>query len=150
MRLATSDGRILLRTNGYDIPPHRDPKWGFLTCIFYLARRGDDKRWGTDLYEVDEDTEAVGAAPHWIENTPWRKVGSVKFKRNRALIFLNSTGAHGASIPADAEPPMLQRYVYQFRIGPDAASMAALIARLSPERRVYWDGKLKDKRVPAM
>ena len=74
----------------------------------------------------------------------------MKFRRNRALIFLNSTGAHGASIPADAEPPMLQRYVYQFRIGPDAASMAALIARLSPERRVYWDGKLKDKRVPAM
>jgi hypothetical protein len=35
----TSDGRILRRGRGYRIPPHRDPKWGFLTCILYLARR---------------------------------------------------------------------------------------------------------------
>jgi hypothetical protein len=147
LNLASSDGRILLRTNGYVIPPHRDPKWGFITCIFYLAKSSDDKRWGTDMYEVEGDDEAVGAAPHWIENRRFRLVETVKFKRNRALVFLNSTGAHGATIPADAEPPNLQRYVYQFRIGPDAESMAALTASLSPERRALWEGKLE--REPA-
>jgi hypothetical protein len=99
------------------------------------------------MYEVEGDDEAVGAAPHWIENRRFRLVETVKFKRNRALVFLNSTGAHGATIPADAEPPNLQRYVYQFRIGPDAESMAALTASLSPERRALWEGKLE--REPA-
>jgi hypothetical protein len=146
LNLTSSDGRILLRTNGYTIPPHRDPKWGFITCILYLARPGDDSRWGTDLYEVVEDDEAVGAAPHWIENTRCRLVETVRFRKNRALVFLNSTGAHGATIPADAEPPNLERYIYQFRIGPNAESMAALAATLSPERRVLWDGK---RSVPA-
>jgi hypothetical protein len=41
--LHASDGRILLRTRGYNIPPHRDPKWGFVTCLLYLARWGDDE-----------------------------------------------------------------------------------------------------------
>ena len=145
LTLTSSDGRILLRTNGYVIPPHRDPKWGFITCILYLAKSGDDKRWGTDMYEVEEDNEAVGAAPHWIENKVWRLVKTVNFKKNRALVFLNSTGAHGATIPADAEPPNLERYVYQFRIGPDATSMAALTASLSPERRMLWEGKRRER-----
>ena len=63
----SSDGRILLRRRGYRIPPHRDPKWGFLTCILYLARRDDSERWGTQIYRVEGDEEARGAAPHWID-----------------------------------------------------------------------------------
>lgn len=43
LNMAPSDGRILLRTRGYVIPPHRDPKWGFVTCILYLARKGDSE-----------------------------------------------------------------------------------------------------------
>lgn len=149
LNLTSSDGRILLRTNGYEIPPHRDPKWGFITCILYLARPGDDRSWGTDLYEVEGDDEAVGAAPYWIESHRYRMVDTVRFRRNRALVFLNSSGAHGATIPADAQPPMLERYVYQFRIGPDAACMAMMTARLSPERRALWEGKRRDNRPPS-
>jgi len=143
MQLVSSDGRILLRTRGYHIHPHRDPKWGFITCILYLARPGDDQRWGTDLYEVDEDEEARGAAPHWIDESRCRQVSTVDFRRNRMFVFLNSAGAHGARIPEDAEPPTLERYIYQFRVGPDADSMKALMGSLPPEQRVYWEGKQK-------
>ena len=45
--LSTSDGRLLLRRRGYRIPPHRDPKWGFITCLLYLPKPGDDEQWGT-------------------------------------------------------------------------------------------------------
>jgi hypothetical protein len=68
----------------------------------------------------------------------------VAFKRNRALIFLNSVGAHGASIPHDAEPANLERYAYQFRIGPDADSIASLIEGLPADRRAAWMGKITD------
>ena len=141
LSLVCSDGRILLRTRGYRIRPHRDPKWGFITCIFYLARPGDPSSWGTDLYAVDDDQDARGAAPYWIDETHCRQVGTVDFKRNRALIFVNSSGAHGANIPSDAEPATLERYIYQFRIGPDADSMRALTDTLPADRRVFWEGK---------
>src|SRR5688572_31193304 len=38
MELHGSSGRIMLRRRGYNIPPHRDPKWGFITCLIYLPR----------------------------------------------------------------------------------------------------------------
>jgi hypothetical protein len=142
LRMSCSDGRILLRRRGYRIPPHRDPKWGFITCILYLARPGDDERWGTQLYAVDRDTEARDAKPHWIDDTQCRPVRDVTFLRNRALIFLNSQGAHGAVIPEDAQPENLERYAYQFRIGPDRRSMDRLLSGLSPEHRARWTGKM--------
>lgn len=141
--MVPSDGRILLRTRGYVIKPHRDPKWGFLTCILYLARPGDSPAWGTQLYEVEGDEEARGALPHWIQGRPCRQVTDVTFVSNRALVFLNSAGAHGASIPADA-PEGLERYIYQFRIGPSAAAMAMLMNSLPDQRRAFWAGKLAD------
>jgi hypothetical protein len=139
--LVCSDGRILLRTRGYHIKPHRDPKWGFITCIMYLARPGDQADWGTDLYAVADDQEARGAEPYWIDEKRCNYASTVSFRRNRALVFLNSGGAHGARIPEDAEPPTLQRYIYQFRIGPDAASMRALTDNLPADRRPFWEGK---------
>jgi hypothetical protein len=142
IRLHSTDGRILLRRRGYRIPPHRDPKWGFLTCILYLARPGDSDEWGTQFYTVDEDAEARGSAPHWIDPAKCRLVKDVKFRRNRALVFLNSVGAHGASIPADAEPEDLERYIYQFRIGPTGKFIKEMTEILPDERRPYWAGKL--------
>ena len=139
-----SDGRILLRRRGYLIPPHRDPKWGFLTCILYLARREDREAWGTSLYSVDGDGEARGAAPHWIDPARCRCVTEVAFKRNRMLVFLNSVGAHGAHIPEDAQPETLERYIYQFRIGPTVESMSLLKAALPEDRRPLWAGKSGD------
>jgi hypothetical protein len=159
VRLHSSDGRILLRTNGYRIPPHRDPKWGFLTVIIYLARPGDDEAWGTRLYRVVEHAasgapipqqaatpggKARGAAPDWIDASECVFVEDVTFKPNRALVFLNSVGAHGAEIPADAQPPRLQRYIYQFRIGPSGSVINEMMAALPEERRLLWAGKASD------
>ena len=140
----SSDGRILLRRRGYRIPPHRDPKWGFLTCILYLARAEDSESWGTQLYTVDGDEEARGAAPHWIDPERCRYVGDVTFRPNRIFVFLNSVGAHGAHIPDDAQPETLERYIFQFRIAPTVESMGMLKSTLTEERRPFWAGKAAD------
>ena len=143
MELHSTDGRILLRGRGYRIPPHRDPKWGFLTVLLYLRLTGESERWGTQLYSVEEDDAAHTIAPHWIDPDRCRLVVDVPFRRNTALVFLNSRGAHGAFIPEDAEPPDLQRYVYQFRIGPTKSAIEALVAMLPDEQRSLWEGKGK-------
>lgn len=143
-KLQSTDGRILLRRRGYMIPPHRDPKWGFLTCLLYLARPGDNAAWGTQLYAVDNDSEASTVSPHWIRPDRCRLVKDVPFRANSALVFLNSQGAHGARIPEDAEPPDLERYIYQFRIGPTAASIRRLVAMLPEAQRDLWSGKVAD------
>lgn len=139
-----SDGRILLRRPGYRIPPHRDPKWGFITCLFYLARPGDDERWGTQMYTVEGDTEALGGQPHWVPDSRVHLAGEVAFKPNRAFVFLNSVGAHGAQIPADATPADLTRYAYQFRVGASRSSIEAIIRELPPAQRAFWAGKAGD------
>jgi hypothetical protein len=144
VRLHSTDGRIMLRRRGYRIPPHRDPKWGFLTCLIYLARPDDRETWGTQLYSVASDTAAPGVTPHWIDPGSCTLVEDVAFRRNRALIFLNSAGAHGAAIPVDAEPADLERYLYQFRIGPNRPTMNAMTESLPDERRSAWTGKLVD------
>ena len=144
VNMHSSDGRILLRRRGYRIPPHRDPKWGFITCILYLARKGDSEAWGTALYTVDGDAEAKGAAPHWIDPSTCQHVADVSFKRNRMLVLLNSVGAHGAQIPEDAPPESLERYIYQFRIAPTVESMAKLKSTLPEDRRPFWAGKSVD------
>ena len=140
--MACSDGRIMLRRPGYYIRPHRDPKWGFLTCLLYLKRPGDDESWGTDLYRVTEDEEAQGAKPHWIAEERCQLVERVAFRRNRALLFLNSTGAHSARIPPDALPADLERYAYQFRVGAERETIQWLLANMPEERRVFWEGKV--------
>ena len=140
----SSDGRILRRERGYRIPPHRDPKWAFITGILYLARRTDSAAWGTQLYTVEGDEEARGPAPHWIDPARCRHVTDVAFRPNRLLVFLNSVGAHGAYIPDDAEPETLDRYIYQFRIAPTLESMAVLKAALPEDRRPFWAGKSAD------
>jgi hypothetical protein len=142
VELHCSEGRIMYRGRGYRIRPHRDPKWAFLTCILYLARPGDDESWGTQLYYVDDDKEAKNVAPHWIDEKQCHLAEDVKFIPNRLLVFLNSVGAHGASIPADAEPPNLERYIYQFRIGPTLEMMQMLRTKLPEERQPLWSGKV--------
>ena len=66
----------------------------------------------------------------------------VPFRRNSSLLWLNSIGAHGAFIPQDVQPPDLQRYAYQFRIGPTRESISALMNLLPATRRDVWSGKL--------
>jgi hypothetical protein len=143
--LHPSDGRIMLRRPGYVIAPHRDPKWGFVVGLVYLARPGDPETYGTQLYRVRDDVEAPDDKPLYIEPHRCEHVETVRFRPNRLLAFLNSTGAHGASIPADAEPPTLERYVYQFRLGPDLAMIKELLAQMPPDRRRLWSGAKADK-----
>ena len=141
VELHGTSGRIMCRRRGYRILPHRDPKWSFITCILFLARSGDDESWGTQLYAVDEDGEAKTAAPFWIDEKTCRLVEDVKFRPNRLLAFLNSTGAHGAHIPADAQPEALERYIYQFRVGPTPAAISKLKSMLPEDRQPFWAGK---------
>ncbi len=144
MELHSTDGRILLRGRGYRIPPHRDPKWGFITVLLYLPRGKESELWGTQLYAVDEDETANSIAPHWIDPERCRLVVDVPFRRNTALVFLNSHGAHGAEIPEEAQPADLQRYIYQYRVGPTKGAIQSLVATLPPDRRPLWEGKLVD------
>ena len=138
-----SGGRIMFRRRGYRILPHRDPKWSFVTCILYLARPGDDEAWGTQLYAVDEDQEAKNAAPYWIDEKHCRLIEDVWFRPNRLLVFLNSVGAHGARIPADAQPETLERYIYQFRVGPTVDAISMLKSMLPEKRQTLWAGKAR-------
>ena len=142
VRFQSTDGRILLRHRGYLIPPHRDPKWGLITCLMYLARPGDSEAWGTQLYSVEDDVEAPSVAAYWIKAERCRLEKDVPFRRNSMLIFLNSGGAHGARIPSDAEPADLERYMYQFRVGPTASSIRELMRMLPEERQGLWAGKV--------
>lgn len=144
MDLHSTDGRILLRGRGYRIAPHRDPKWGFVTVLLYLPRAHESDQWGTQLYSVDDDEAAGTIAPHWIDPARCRLKVDVPFRRNTALVFLNSRGAHGAAIPEDAQPADLQRYIYQYRIGPTKAAIASLVAMLPQEQRSVWEGKVVD------
>lgn len=140
LTLMASNGHIMLRRPGYVIHPHRDPKWGFLICLVYLARPGDNETYGTQLYRVRDDVEAPTATPYYVEPSRCELVSSVPFRANSLMIFLNSAGAHGASIPADAEPPTLERYLYQFRLGMENATKRLFLAGMTPEGRARWQG----------
>ena len=140
LKLQASDGRIMLRRPGYVIAPHRDPKWGFVTGLVYLARAGDNEAHGTRLYRVRDDQEAPTDKPYYLDEARCELVKTVPFRANTLFAFLNSTGAHGAAIPAEAQPADLERYVYQFRLGPSSRTLQALLALMPAEHRGRWAG----------
>ena len=140
LTLHPSDGRIMLRRPGYDLAPHRDPKWGFVTGIVYLARAGDNESHGTQIYRVRDDAEAPTSRVYYPEPAKCELVKDVPFRANTMLAFLNSEGAHGASIPADAQPPNLERYIYQFRLGPTGKVIKRLTDLMAPEQATMWAG----------
>jgi hypothetical protein len=119
--------RLLLRRPGYRITPHRDPRWVFITGLVYLQRRGDPHTFGTQFYQVREEREHSHHSPLWIDEAECQFVKEVPARRNSAVIFLNSTGAHGASIPLDA-PPDTERFLYQVQFGPDKRTKRSLAA----------------------
>ena len=138
--------RIMRRRPGYEIKPHRDPRWVFLTCILYLTQRDDPQVYGTQLCRLQqEEEEAPSHAPFWVREDNVEVVREVPGRPNSAVVFLNSTGAHRASIPSDA-PPETDRYIYQMQLGPEPAVRAALNARLPAEharRLVQSDREFK-------
>ncbi len=138
--LYPSDGRIMLRRPGYDLAPHRDPKWGFVTALLYLAHPGDSEEYGTQLYRVRADAEATTGAVHYLDRSQCELVRTVPFRANSLLVFLNTVGAHGAFIPADAAPATLERYLYQFRLGPTTKVIRTLLGMMTPDRVALWSG----------
>ena len=140
LTLHPSDGRIMLRRPGYYLAPHRDPKWGFVTGIVYLGRQGDDEAHGTQIYRVRDDAEAPTSRVYYPEPEKCQLVRDVPFRANTMLAFLNSDGAHGASIPADAQPANLERYIYQFRLGPTGKVIKRLTDLMPPEQAAMWEG----------
>ena len=138
----SSGGRLMLRRPGYHLAPHRDPKRSILTCLLYLARQGDDEAHGTQLFRVTDDREASYKQTYYpeVDGCPCDLAAVVPFRPNTMLVFLNSHGAHGATIPTDA-PDDLERYSYQFYVAPENTALGALIRDLPPERRTMWQNK---------
>jgi len=138
--LRVTNSRLLLRRPGYEIKPHRDPRWAFVTCLVYLQRRNGEHVYGTQLFRMKHEREPTHSSPFWISYADCELVKDVPGGRNSALIFLNSTGVHAASIPPNA-PADLERYVYQVQFGPDEATKRRLIDALSAADRPGWTTK---------
>jgi len=141
LRLCVTNSRLLLRRPGYVIKPHRDPRWHFVTCLIYLQKRDAIGAYGTQLYRLREEHEPAHNSPFRLELSDCELVKDVPARRNAVLAFVNSAGAHGASIPSDA-PGSLERYVYQVQFGPDEPAKQRLIAALSESDRPGWLTKL--------
>jgi FtsZ-binding cell division protein ZapB len=135
--LRVSNSRLLLRRPGYVIKPHRDPRWAFLTCLVYLPRSADHESYGTQLYRLRQEPEVTHNSPLWVERSECELVKDVPARRNTALVFLNSTGAHGASIPSDA-PAGVERYLFQVQFGVDDETKQRLIAGVPEGARSSW------------
>jgi hypothetical protein len=135
--LRVSNSRLLLRRPGYVIKPHRDPRWAFLTCLVYLPKPGDGHSYGTQLYRLRHEPDWPHSSPLWADPSDCELVRDVPAAGNSALVFLNWTGAHGASIPRDA-PENTERYVYQAQFSVDEQTKQRLIDSLSETAREGW------------
>ena len=136
--LEATDARLMLRRPGYHLDPHLDPKRVLMTGLVYFARPGDSDAHGTTFYRVSgpvtrdhASTYYPAAAGHQCE-----LVRAVPFRRNSALVFLNSV-AHGADIPA-TEPKDLERYALQFYVGPPVGALRELVRALPEPVQRTW------------
>jgi hypothetical protein len=135
--LRLSNPRLMLRRPGYRIKPHRDPRWAFLVALIYLSPRDAAQTYGTQLYTLKTERDEDHSSPLWLGSDECELARDVPGIGNSALIFLNSTGAHGAYVPESA-PPQFLRHVYQARFSPDSPTKARLIALLADENRDRW------------
>ncbi len=143
IRLHPVAARIMRRRPGYTIKPHRDPRWAFLTCILYLTKSDDRQLYGTQLGRLRHERDAPSHSPFWVDEDEVEIVREVPGRPNTAVVFLNSTGVHSASIPDDA-PPETDRYIWQLQLGPERAVRDALIGRLPAEHVERWTMKNAD------
>jgi hypothetical protein len=112
-------GRLMLRRPGYHFEPHLDPPRALLTGLFYFGRPEDGHDHGTQLLRSDLPIpeERHGVWYPLREGATCEVVKVVPAKPNSMLVFASRIGLHGADIPADTQPPTLERYAYQFYIG---------------------------------
>jgi len=137
IELRVANSRLMLRRPGYVIKPHRDPRWAFLTCLVYLPRPKDTESYGTQIYRLRNEPTVTHSSPLWVDPSECELVKDVPADRNTALVFLNSTGAHGASIPGDA-PPDTERYLYQVHFSVEEDMRQKLVDSLEEAERSSW------------
>ena len=116
---ARSGGRLMLRRPGYHFEPHLDPPRALLTGLFYVGRPEDGHDYGTKLLRSNRPIpdERHGVWYPLREGASCELVKVIPARPNSMLVFASRIGLHGADIPADAQPPTLERYAYQFYIG---------------------------------
>ena len=136
--LEATDARLMLRRPGYHLDPHMDPKRVLMTGLLYFARPGDSELHGTTFYRVTGQVTRDHASTYYpaAAGQVCELVRTVPFRRNTALVFLNSV-AHGADIPA-TEPPDLQRYALQFYVGPRVPALREILRALPEPAQRPW------------
>jgi hypothetical protein len=136
--LEATDARLMLRRPGYHLDPHMDPKRVLMTGLLYFARPGDSDTHGTTFYRVKGQVTRDHASTYYpaAAGQPCELVRTVPFRRNTALVFLNSV-AHGADIPA-SEPADLQRYALQFYVGPRVGALREVLRGLPEPAQRPW------------
>jgi hypothetical protein len=136
---STFAGRILLRRPGYQLRPHLDPKRVALTGLLHLARPGDSEAYGTQLFKVKQRFVASGMKTFFPEDAglSCELSGTVPFRANQLLAFVNSGGAHGATLPEGAS--LRERYSYQFYVKPVDRAFKDLLRTLPAGSRGSWD-----------
>ncbi len=147
--------RLMLRRPGWKLPPHLDPRDQFISTLLYLAQPGEPETYGTQLFRVHQENFVPAYANTYFPEGDGLRCEVVKtlpYRGNVCLSFLNlGGGAHGAGVPADAQPADLRRVVFQFYMGPEPDVLEGLVERLPAERQVAWKRKVKGKdRVKSM
>jgi hypothetical protein len=149
MRLEPHGLRLMLRRPGWGLEPHLDPRDQFITTLLYLAGSDEPASYGTQLFRVLKPNFVAPYANTYYpekDGVPCELAKTMPYRGNLCLSFLNlGGGAHGAGIPADAEPSDLRRIVFQFYIGPEREQLEALLDRLPVERQVAWKQRVKKK-----
>jgi hypothetical protein len=127
----TDEGRLQLRRKGYLLRPHLDPPHAALTGLFYLARPGDDPRYGTGLYKPASPLPMKRNGIYYPEDDgiALEKVVEAPFRANTLLVWMTSLGPHGADLTAPDVPKSLERYTYQFQFVTDDSTRRRIKAQ---------------------
>lgn len=113
--IALSQARIVRRQPGAPETSPPDRPWDLLTCVVALGRPHESEDYGALL-----DTKAL------------------PFRGNTAVVFLGPAQAYRyLAIPSSA-PPEIERYTYEFGIGPTRDARRALIAKMSQHDAATW------------
>lgn len=146
--------RLMLRRRGWTLRPHCDPRDQFISTLLYLAPPGEGDTYGTQLFRVLQDNFVPGWANTYYpedEGVACELAKTMPYRGNLCLSFLNlGGGAHGASVPEDAQPPDLRRLAFQFYMGPDREQLDPIIARLPPDLQLAWTRRVKNQERRAL
>jgi hypothetical protein len=131
-------GTLFLRRGGVE-EPHVAPRRTSISVVMNLARRDDAHAVGTRLYSVDPafapiSTNAAYPQSHGFQCVPVAQVAS---RPNTAVILVN---ARVARAPDAGHDPGLDRYTYEFGIGPALPDLVDFVTRLSPALQQPWLG----------